>query len=127
MADEKKPITMEACLQYLFQCRDQVHLWHFQTYSYPEHKTLGKLYGQILESTDEIIEVWQGHSHSRVVGMVPIKTAPYKDTATITKYLGQVIEWLEQLRGETPYKELPNLIDTLNGDIARAIYLLTLE
>src|SRR5260221_7090415 len=126
MANEKKPITIEECLQYLFQCRDQVHLWHLQTTSFSEHKALGKLYEAILTSTDEIIEVWQGHDR-RVAGIMPIKTAPYKDVDTMKKYLAQVMGWLSQLRAETPYEEMPNLIDNLTAKLARTIYLLTLE
>lgn len=126
MADEKKAITIDECLWYLFQCRDQVHLWHFQTKSFAEHKALNELYDFILNSADEIIEVWQGNER-RVAGMMPIKTAPYKDNETISTYLGQVMEWLGRLRSETPYEEMPNLIDNLTAKLAQTIYLLTLK
>ncbi len=126
MADEKK-ITIEECLWYLFQCRDQVHLWHLQTKSYAEHKALNSLYEAILEHTDEIVEVWQGHTGKRVAGMIPIKTSPYVNADVVSKYLAQVMKWLGQLRSETPYEELPNLIDNLTAELAKTIYLLTLN
>lgn len=125
MADEK--ISIETALQKLFECRDQIHLWHLQTKCYAEHKALDDFYNGILSLADEITENWQGHSAVRVAGITPLKTAPYKSTAMTSAYLVDFMAWLGTFRAQSPHVEIQNLIDEATTLTAKTVYLLTLD
>jgi len=58
--------------------RDQVHVWHWQTEIEAKHEALGEFYDELLEMTDDIVEMMMGK-----YGRISVKSigtpAPLKD------------------------------------------------
>lgn len=57
-----KELTLETIASKLTYFQEQIHLLHWQTNSYAEHKTLGSLYEYIQDFKDELIEKLMGYT-----------------------------------------------------------------
>ena len=55
-------LTLETIASKLTYFQEQIHLLHWQTNSYAEHKNLGSLYEYIQEFKDELIEKLMGYT-----------------------------------------------------------------
>ena len=111
----------------LFHKRTQFHIWHLQTTSLAEHKALNKLYDELLDLADSIIEEYQGY-YGRVYGVCSYEFEDYANADKMTKYLDdfcyEVKDWKQQLDINP---NLCNLFDELIGLICKSKYLLTLK
>ena len=55
-------LTLETIASRLTYFQEQIHLLHWQTNSYAEHKALGGLYEYIQDFKDELIEKLMGYT-----------------------------------------------------------------
>ena len=118
-------LTLETIASKLTYFQEQVHLLHWQTNSYAEHKALGSLYEYIQEFKDDLIE--------KLMGYIGRKPAVYKleplSTSTSNVVVDELISFAKLLKeyGEMNcYQDVCNLSDSLSGETAKTKYLLTL-
>lgn len=105
-----------------FQSRDVAHRAHFRTGSFSAHKALEKFYEDVIDSIDEIVEVWQGQFG--LLGEFEVNTEPVADVAA---YLTAEADWIATMRDEIAGSSMTvaNLIDELGAIYRRAVYRLT--
>ena len=118
-------LTLETIASRLTYFQEQIHLLHWQTNSYAEHKNLGSLYEYIQEFKDDLIE--------KLMGYTGKKPAVYKleplSTSTSNVVVDELISFAKSLKeyGEMNcYQDVCNLSDSLSGEAAKVKYLLTL-
>ena len=119
-------LTLETIASKLTYFQEQVHLLHWQTNSYAEHKNLGSLYEYIQEFKDDLIE--------KLMGYIGKKPAVYKleplSTSTSNVVVDELLSFAKSLKeyGEMNcYQDVCNLSDSLSGEAAKVKYLLTLS
>ena len=119
-------LTLETIASKLTYFQEQVHLLHWQTNSYAEHKNLGSLYEYIQEFKDDLIE--------KLMGYTGRKPAVYKleplSTSTSNAVVDELLSFAKLLKeyGEMNcYQDVYNLSDSLSGEAAKSKYLLTLS
>jgi hypothetical protein len=105
---------------------EQLHLTHWQTTSYAEHKSLGKLYEYVQEFKDGVIEKLMGYTGKR--------PAPYKIEPLINctgnECVSNILSFASSLKSyaeSNSYHDIANLADALSGEAAKTKYLLTLS
>ena len=120
-----KELTLESIASKLTYFQEQIHLLHWQTNSYAEHKNLGSLYEYIQEFKDDLVE--------KLMGYTGKKPAVYKleplSTSTSNVVVDELISFAKSLKeyGEMNcYQDVCNLSDSLSGEAAKVKYLLTL-
>ena len=119
-------LTLETIASKLTYFQEQIHLLHWQTNSYAEHKNLGSLYEYIQEFKDDLIE--------KLMGYTGKKPAVYKleplSTSTSNTVVDELISFAKSLKeyGEMNcYQDVCNLSDSLSGEASKVKYLLTLS
>ena len=121
-----KELTLETIASRLTYFQEQVHLLHWQTNSYAEHKTLGSLYEYIQGFKDELIEKLMGYTGKKPTAY---KLEPLS-TPTSNVVVDELISFVKSLKdyGELNcYQDVCNLSDSLSGEAAKSKYLLTLS
>ena len=120
-------MTLESIAAKLTYFHEQLHLIHWQTTSYAEHRAVGALYDYVHDFKDGVIEKLMGYMNKR--------PSAYKiDALTNESSARMVVENLKQFAsqlkrfGETnSYHDICNLADELSGKAAKTLYLLTLS
>jgi len=119
-------LNLETIAGKLTYFHEQLHLTHWQTTSYAEHKALGKLYEYVQDFKDGVIEKLMGYTGKR--------PAPYKIEAltncTGNECVSNLLSFASSLKsyGEAnSYHDIANLADALSGEAAKTKYLLTLS
>ena len=110
-----------------------IKMYHWQTFSYPQHKATDDLYESIGDLTDKFVEVLLGKSHSRFT--LPKSFTLRVDNYTNTnKLISQVEKYKKMLVNIESYlpkgmsnTDLLNIRDELLGDLNKFLYLLTLK
>lgn len=103
----------------LLQSRDAMHLAHWQTTKYSEHKTLNEYYDGILALTDSFVEKLFGQK-----GRFPIELPMTKIEPPIT-HLKKMQKTIMEER-ENYSSDLQNIMDEMLGLVNETLYLLTL-
>lgn len=123
---------MTSVIPYIFlTMREQVKIYHWQTFSYPRHVATNDLVTKLDASIDQFIEVYiSKYGRPSFTGKTStIKLNNYKDSE-MTQFVKDAVSWLEN---ELPAKlkktdtELLNIRDTLVTDLNQALYLFTLN
>lgn len=119
-------LTLETIASRLTYFQEQIHLLHWQTNMYSEHKALGSLYEYIQDFKDDLIE--------KLMGYTGKKPAVYKleplSTSTSNVVVDELLSFAKSLKeyGEMNcYQDVCNLSDSLSGEAAKSKYLLTLS
>jgi hypothetical protein len=126
MESASSGLTLETIAGKLTYFHEQLHLLHWQSTSYAEHKALGKLYEYVHDFKDGLIE--------KIMGYTGKRPGPYKIEALTNCTAGQCVSDLlafaSQLKsyGErNGFHDVCNLADSLSGEAAKTKYLLTLS
>lgn len=120
-------MTLESIASKLTYFHEQLHLIHWQTSSYAEHQALGALYDYVHDFKDGVIEKLMGYAGRRV--QAP-KMEPVVNNANATGVVTELKQFASDLKayGEAnSYHDIPNLADSLSGEAAKTLYLLTLS
>lgn len=120
-------MTTEDIASKLTYFQEQVHLFHWQTRSFSEHKATGSLYEFIQEFKDDVIEKLMGYTGKRIKGM---KMEAVKSDVDCMALVDEIIKFSEELMkfAETSkYWDIANIAQTLSGEAAKTKYLLTLS
>ncbi|NBW11885.1 MAG: hypothetical protein EBR82_28015 [Caulobacteraceae bacterium] len=90
--------------------RNAAHLAHWATKSYSEHKALGKLYDDLIDKIDNIVEAYQGYYG--LIGEVRIMMMPKDRIADLVR---TELGWIQSNREKIAKKNtmIENLIDDL--------------
>lgn len=118
-------LSLESIAAKLTYFHEQLHLLHWQTTSYAQHKALGKLYEYVQDFKDGVVE--------KIMGYTGKRPAAYKieplGGANATSVVSELMSFASQLKmyGEkNAYHDVCNLADSLSGEAAKTKYLLTL-
>lgn len=123
---------MSSVIPYVFlTMREQVKIYHWQTFSYPRHVATNDLVTKLDASIDQFIEVYiSKYGRPSFTGKTStIKLHNFKDSE-MTQFVKDAVSWLEN---DLPSKlkktdtELLNIRDTLVTDLNQALYLFTLN
>lgn len=119
-------MTLEGVASKLTYFQVQLHLQHWQTMSYAEHKAIDTLYDFVVGFTDDVVERLMGYNNRRVKAFTlqPLSAEP--STATVNDILTFAYN-LQEWAGENHYCDIENLAQSLSGEAAKTKYLLTLK
>lgn len=106
----------------VFAARDAAHRAHWRTGNFAQHMALGEFYEGVIESIDEIVEVYQG-----VNGLIEVFTVEVPPVSNITAWLQAEADWIADNRDAIAAGNdaVRNLIDGIGAIYRRAIYKLT--
>jgi len=118
-------MTLESIAGKLTYFHEQLHLLHWQTASYAEHKALGDLYEYLQDFKDDVVEKLMGYmgKKPRAFKVPPISEA---DPKQIVSELGIWSYSLYEWAGEQKYCDVENMAQELSGKAAKTKYLLSL-
>ena len=121
-----KKLSLEVIIGKLTYFQEQVHLIHWQTSSYAEHKATGNLYEYIQSFKDDLVEKLMGYMNKKptVFKIEPLTNCSSMDC--ISKLLVFASE-LKAFGEENMYHDVCNLADELSGKVAKTKYLLSLK
>jgi len=103
----------------LMQSRDMMHLTHWKTTNYAEHKALGAYYEGLIDLVDEFAESYFGY-----VKRVSVEIPASKATDAMS-HLKAMCETIETERPNYS-SDLQNILDEISGLAHKTMYLLTL-
>lgn len=119
-------MTIESVAGKLTYFHEQLHLLHWQTQSYAEHKALGKLYEYVQDFKDGVIEKLMGYLGKRpqVFKIEPLSNAtPMSVVESLCSFASELKSYGEA----NSFHDICNLADALSGEAAKTKYLLTLS
>jgi hypothetical protein len=119
-------LNLETIAGKLTYFHEQLHLTHWQTTSYAEHKSLGKLYEYVQDFKDGVIEKLMGYTGKRPT---PYKIEPLIN-CTGNECVSNILSFASSLKNyaeSNSYHDIANLADALSGEAAKTKYLLTLS
>ena len=108
--------------------RDQVKLYHWQTFSYPRHKATDELVEQLDSNIDRFVEVYIGKygrpKLTSSTSTIRLRNHSDKEASTLLK---DAINWLMKLKLKTTDTDLYNIRDEIIADLNKTLYLFTLK
>ena len=119
-------LNLETIAGKLTYFHEQLHLTHWQTTSYAEHKALGKLYEYVQDFKDGVIEKLMGYTGKRPA---PYKIEPLTN-CTGNECVSNLLSFASSLKSyaeSNSYHDIANLADALSGEAAKTKHLLTLS
>jgi hypothetical protein len=126
MGDKGSSLTLETIAGKLTYFHEQLHLTHWQTTSYAQHKALGRLYDYVHDFKDGLVE--------KIMGYTGKRPAPYKIEPLINctgeQCVSNLLSFASELKAygeKNGYHDVCNLADSLSGEAAKTKYLLTLS
>ena len=126
MKSSSEGLTLESIAAKLTYFHEQLHLTHWQTTSYAEHKALGKLYEYVQDFKDEVVEKLMGYTGKRPAAykIEPLTNCTGMQCATdLMSFASSLKMYGEKNR----FHDVCNLADALSGEAAKTKYLLTLS
>jgi len=108
----------------------QLKVYHWQTFSYVEHKALGKTYECLEELFDELIEVYlgkYGKNYSKTEYIINIQS--YNEDTNVKAFVSnKKRDIINYLRSEVSSdSDLTNIVDEIEAKINHLQYLLDLK
>ena len=118
-------------VQFFLQMRNQIKLYHWQTYSYSRHKATDDVVNSLDEHIDLYVEVYMGkYGRMKMTG----KTGTFKiENMTDKQAVAFVKECIKVLAGplvkdlKSTDTDLMNIRDEMLGDLNKLLYLFTLK
>jgi hypothetical protein len=119
-------LNLEIIAGKLTYFHEQLHLLHWQTTSYAQHKALGKLYEYVQDFKDGAVEKLMGYTGKRP-GVFKIDPLTATDSNAVVTALMDFASNLKRYAESNSYHDIANLADALSGEAAKTKYLLTLS
>ena len=119
-------MTLENIAGKLTYFHEQLHLLHWQTTSYAEHKALGKLYEYVQDFKDGVVEKIMGYTGKRP-GIYKIEPLTNCKPEQCVSDLMSFASALKMYGEKNSFHDVCNLADALSGEAAKTKYLLTLS
>lgn len=124
---KKHNMTLEEIAGKLAYFHEQIHMIHWETRSFAEHKATGAFYEFIQDFKDDVIEKLMGYTGKRVKGMKIDVIKPNADSMTITDEVLTFAKDLMDFADANSYLDVSNMAQSLSGEAAKTKYLLTLS
>ena len=107
----------------------QLQNLHWNTSSYAEHVNLGSLYEKVFDLKDEIVEKVAGYSGIKGSAGKMDSFRPYSPgiSAVVINELKMFARQLQTYGSMNNMPDIENIAQSLSGDCARSLYLLTLS
>jgi DNA-binding ferritin-like protein len=119
-------MTLENIAGKLTYFHEQLHLLHWQTTSYAQHKALGKLYEYVQDFKDGVVEKLMGYTGKRP-GAIKLEQLTATDPNAVVTALMDFSSNLKAYGETNKFHDIANLADALSGEAAKTKYLLTLS
>jgi DNA-binding ferritin-like protein len=119
-------LTLETIAGKLTYFHEQLHLLHWQTKSYAQHKALGKIYEYVQDFKDGVVEKLMGYTGKRP-GAIKLEQLTATDPNAVVTALMDFASNLKRYAESNSYHDIANLADALSGEAAKTKYLLTLS
>jgi DNA-binding ferritin-like protein len=119
-------MSLESIASKLTYFHEQLHLLHWQTTSYAQHKALGKLYEYVQDFKDGVIEKLMGYTGKRP-SAYKIDPLGNSNATAVVSELMSFSSSLKSYAESNGYHDISNLADALSGEAAKTKYLLTLS
>lgn len=119
-------LNLETIVGKLTYFHEQLHLLHWQTKSYAQHKALGKIYEYVQDFKDGVVEKLMGYTGKRP-GAYKIEALSATDPTAVVTALMDFASNLKRYAESNSYHDIANLADALSGEAAKTKYLLTLS
>lgn len=126
MENKGNSLTLETIAGKLTYFQEQLHLLHWQTTSYAQHKALGKLYEYVQDFKDGLIEKLMGYTGKRP-GIFKIDPLTNCTAIACVESLCNFASELKRYGDANNYHDIGNLADSLSGEASKTKYLLTLS
>jgi hypothetical protein len=119
-------MSLEGIAGKLTYFHEELHLLHWQTTSYAEHQALGALYDYVHDFKDGVVEKLMGYMGKRpqVYKIEPLTNA---SAMSVVESLCMFASDLRAFGEANKYHDICNLADSLSGEAAKTLYLLTLS
>ena len=119
-------LNLETVAGKLTYFHEQLHLLHWQTTSYAQHKALGKLYEYVQDFKDGVVEKLMGYTGKRP-GVYKIEPLINCTGDECVSNLLSFASSLKSYAETNNFHDIANLADALSGEAAKTKYLLTLS
>jgi DNA-binding ferritin-like protein len=119
-------LNLETIAGKLTYFHEQLHLLHWQTKSYAQHKALGKIYEYVQDFKDDVVEKLMGYTGKRP-GAIKLEQLTATDPNAVVTALMDFASNLKRYAEANSYHDIANLADALSGEAAKTSYLLTLS
>jgi len=119
-------LTLDSVAAKLSFFYEQTHLLHWQTTSYAEHVALGSFYDKLVDFKDEIVEKLMGYTGTRVKAFKIEALSNAADAKQLVQDVATFAKDLEEWAEENNYPDVENIAQSLSGEAAKTLYLLTL-
>lgn len=119
-------MSLESIASKLTHFQEQLHLLHWQTSSYSEHKATGKLYEYLQDFRDDVVEKIMGYTARKPLSL-KIDPIGATEVAVVVDELMSFASLLKVYGESNKYHDISNLADALSGEAAKAKYLLNLS
>jgi len=106
---------------------EQIHLIHWQTRSFAEHKATGPFYEFLQEFKDDVVEKLMGYTGKRIQSLKIDAIDPKADCMNIADQIMKFSKDLESYGDTAKFGDISNLAQSLSGETAKLKYLLTLS
>ena len=123
---EGSNFSLETIASKLTYFQEQLHLNHWQTKSYSEHKALGELYEYVQSFKDDVIEKLMGYMN-KTIGVYKFETLSTPDSMFLVNDLQNWSYKLYEWAGSQKYCDVENMAQELSGQAAKTKYLLKLS
>lgn len=120
-------MTTEQIAGKLAYFHEQIHMIHWETRSFAEHKATGGFYDFLQDFKDEVIEKLMGYTGKRIQSL---KIDPIESKADAMKIVDDVLKFakdLEDYADGAGFLDVCNMAQALSGEAAKMKYLLTLS
>ena len=120
-------LNMESIAGKLAYFHEQIHLIHWQTKSFAEHKATGEFYEYLQDFKDNVIEQLMGCIGARIKSLT---IEPISTTIKSMDVVSQVMAFATDLMNwadSNGHIDVSNLAQELYGKAAKTKYLLTLS
>jgi len=106
---------------------EQIHMIHWQTRSFAEHKATGEFYEFLQDFKDDVVEKLMGYTGKRIQSMKIELIGNNADAMDVADKVMQFSKELEAYGDSRSFGDISNLAQSLSGETAKLKYLLTLS
>lgn len=119
-------LSLESIAAKLTYFHEQLHLLHWQSTSYAQHKALGKLYEYVQDFKDGVVEKIMGYTSKRpgIYKIEPLTNCKPEQCVSDLMSFASALKMYGEKNG---FHDVCNLADALSGEAAKTKYLLTLS
>jgi len=118
-------------VNFFFQMRQQIKLYHWQTHSFAQHKATDDLLDSLDKAIDEYVEVYMGHyGRPKMASRNSTIQIKNMNVKSIIKFLRECVAYLQGplvKKLKPTDTELVNLRDEMLAGLHQVMYLFTLQ